>query len=61
MIRETGAFPGYQIVVRYVQARCQVYLGPEDITPYLKPEDREFCGHEEPTSDLLGWRGRPTW
>ena len=53
MIRETGAFPGYQIVVRFLQARCQIYLGPEDIMPFIKPEDRELCEREAPTSELV--------
>ena len=58
MIRETGAFPGYQIVVRYVQARCQIYLGPEDITPVSSsPRDRRMCAKEPPrrgSRDLAG-------
>lgn len=44
MIRETGAFPGYQIALSYVLARCQIYLGPEDITPLIEPPDRRMCG-----------------
>lgn len=46
MIRETGAFPGYQVALRYFLARCQFYVGPEDITPLLNPEDRGLCAHQ---------------
>ena len=28
MIRETGAFPGYQIAAVEIPARCQIYSGP---------------------------------
>jgi peptidoglycan/LPS O-acetylase OafA/YrhL len=46
MIRETKSFDGYQIVVRYVQARCQIYLGAEDVSRFLDPGDRELCAKE---------------
>lgn len=53
VIRETGAFPGYQIALRYVLARCQVYLGPEDISPLLAPGDRALCAQSTSAEDLV--------
>jgi peptidoglycan/LPS O-acetylase OafA/YrhL len=54
MIRETGAFAGYEIVVRYIQARCQIYLGPEDVTRFIDPDDRAFCAEEARAADMVG-------
>ena len=54
MIRETGAFPGWQIALRYVLARCQIYLGPEDIVPLLDPGDRRLCAGQPAAADFVG-------
>ncbi len=52
MIRETGAFPGWQIALRYVLARCQIHLGPEDITPLIAPADRRLCAGQPGAADF---------
>lgn len=53
MIRETGAFADYQVIVRHIQAKCQIYLGPEDTLPLIQPEDRNMCAHETRARDLV--------
>ena len=53
MIRETGAFPGWQIALRYVLARCQIYLGPEDVAPLLAPDDRRLCAGQPSAADFV--------
>ena len=41
MIREADAFPGYEIVARYLSARCQPMLG---LSPEQTATDRARCG-----------------
>lgn len=53
MIRETGAFADHQIRVRYVQARCQIYAGPEDVSGFLEPQNRRFCAEEPPVAAAI--------
>jgi peptidoglycan/LPS O-acetylase OafA/YrhL len=43
MVYETGAFSDYEIRTLYIQARCQIYYGQEDIFPFIKEKDRESC------------------
>ena len=54
MIRETGAFANYQIIVRHIQAKCQIYLGPEDTQAFILPEDRNMCARGNKVEDLVG-------
>lgn len=53
MVRETGAFPGYQIITRRVNSNCQLYLGPEDITRFLEPP-AAVCAQRLQAKDMLG-------
>lgn len=43
MALETGALQGWAIATVYIPRLCQVYLGPEDVSALLKPEDRRRC------------------
>ena len=58
MIRESGAFAGYQIVTRRLRAVCQLYLGDEDIAPFLDPADRVPCAESLQAADLRGLAGQ---
>ena len=52
MIAETGGFPGYQIVTRRFLSTCQIYLGPEDVTPLLGAEAAN-CARQVQAADLV--------
>ncbi|HPQ96137.1 MAG: hypothetical protein KDI44_18610 [Thiothrix sp.] len=43
VIRETGALSPYQISTRYIPTVCQMYLGPEDVTPFRRAEAAAIC------------------
>ena len=51
-ILETGAFPGWQIVTRRFLSTCQIYLGPEDVTPLLG-SNAANCAHQLQAADLV--------
>jgi hypothetical protein len=53
MIRETGAFQGYQIATRRVNSNCQLYLGPEDVTGLMDPPV-ETCLRNPGAKDFVG-------
>ena len=53
MIRETGAFQGYQIATRRVNSNCQIYLGPEDVTGLMEPPV-ETCLRGPGAKDFVG-------
>lgn len=53
MIRESGAFPGYQIATRRVNSNCQIYLGPEDVAPLMEPPV-EPCLRAPGAKDFVG-------
>ncbi len=52
MIRETGAFQGYQIATRRVNSNCQLYLGPEDVTGLME-EPVESCLRNPGAKDFV--------
>ncbi|PID48928.1 MAG: hypothetical protein CR991_09330 [Proteobacteria bacterium] len=43
VVLESGALDDYQLAVRYLPTRCQMYLGPEDISAFILPSDRQLC------------------
>jgi peptidoglycan/LPS O-acetylase OafA/YrhL len=54
MILENGAFPDYQIALRLISTDCQIYLGPEDITRYIAPQNRRKCENRRSADDVVG-------
>ncbi|PZQ46690.1 MAG: hypothetical protein DI556_19530 [Rhodovulum sulfidophilum] len=53
MLRENGAFPGYQIATRRVNSNCQLYLGPEDLRALVDPPV-EPCLRNPGAKDFVG-------
>ena len=53
MIVETGAFRGYQIALRFIPVRCQIYLGPENVERFIAPENRQLCSTAQASADLV--------
>ncbi len=43
IIRETGAFPGFQIAAIYLPARCQLYLDFENASDFQNNSDLALC------------------
>ncbi len=52
MIFEVGAFSEYQIRTVYIEARCQIYYGPEDISKFIHARDQELCRNKDYAPEL---------
>lgn len=52
IVREAGAFAGYDLAAGYVSTRCQVYLGP-DLEALVGTADSLYCAEAAGTARVL--------
>ncbi|WP_157832825.1 SGNH hydrolase domain-containing protein [Thiolinea disciformis] len=46
-LRENEHLKNYQLSVRYIPTRCQMYLGNEDVSAFIKPSDASMCSSSD--------------
>jgi peptidoglycan/LPS O-acetylase OafA/YrhL len=53
VVNECGALAKYEIRTAYIARRCQMYLGPEDVTDLRGAANEAFCKHEPSVETAL--------